>query len=189
MASFFHTLVVFGASASLAGCGGRASSTGGLKTSDPAGGHAGGGASGSDAGDWVFGAGGTPGAGGASADAGSLDPETVAQWNCDGEVMGCTRDTSGASRFSLSGPCPVEPSRPRSAADCNPNTWFECALAMLGDVTLSVNCQCVLRDAQACGACSLTELGSRPVEVENCTDPANIAWLKRCGCAYPHIVK
>jgi hypothetical protein len=73
------------------------------------------------------------------------DGETLAQWTCTNQLGGCA-SSIGAMQFrpyELIEPCPVDPTRPRSTADCASDEWFRCLPARTGNVVVAVNCECV----------------------------------------------
>src|ERR1051325_6853545 len=161
MSGFFHTLVVFGAGASLAGCGAKVIGEEGAEHSSPHGGQetldggvVTGGAGGLVAGTGgavqtggAVGAGGVPATGGTTGAAGAPAVESVTtQWNCAGLWNGCVYIATAdgdRSAFALSGACPVDPARPRSQADCAAEEQFECVRATLDGAELIVDCLCV----------------------------------------------
>lgn len=184
---FFHTLVVFGAGVTLAGCGARVVGDEGGEQSGPHGGGVSpeGGASTASAGGKA-GAGGAPGAAGTPAAGGSpgastMAPSPTAQWSCNGSWVGCTSlmtATGSESIFKLDAPCPVDPAKPRSVADCAPNEQFECARAMLGDTVLAVDCLCSPAAPDgSCGYCSVR--GGAGVSTG---DTGCVGRTKLCGC-------
>jgi hypothetical protein len=197
MSDFFHTLVVFGAGASLAGCGAKVIGEEGAEHSGPhggqetmdggvtsvgAGGHfAGmGGAVGTGG---VVSTGGVPASGGATGAAGVPIVESVtAQWNCAGLWSGCAYVMTAAgaqTAFALSGACPVDPARPRSEADCAAGEQFECVRATLGGAELIVDCLCV--PARPDGSCDYV-CAFRASGSAQAVDGACNGRTKLCGC-------
>jgi hypothetical protein len=133
--------------------------------------------------------GGSGGTGGSStggqpslSDAGLHDARMLAQWNCNLALRLCRpgayiADTFTAGR-TLFFPCPVEPSRPQTAADCGPGEWFECQVALWsGGEQILVNCQCSpMGDA----GCAVTT---------GCEEPICEGTSRACGCAHAVILQ
>lgn len=198
MARFFHTLVVFGACATLARCGGKTlqsdeeasdagpdgSSTGGGPPATDAGpsfadAGVGGGSAVGGGGGIVGGSGGTGGSGGLintggfgatlASDLPPLGPE--AQWNCSGQIGECAlRGTI------IEEPCPVESWRPVSPEQCASGERLRCQLVELEGRELLVGCECVTREAVPlrCGC-----------EIDGCDHPKFTSCddhLGVCGC-------
>jgi hypothetical protein len=119
------------------------------------------------------------------------DP-TFAQWSCETLFQDCTQvPGSNVPRFLLNGPCPVDPKRPRTPADCA--GWFECDLASFQGTPLAVDCHCVPIDPDGCqhpfglsGCDALTsDIWYRlSRQTGSCADP-----VKLCGCAYTGILR
>lgn len=190
MPRLFHTLVVFGAGLSLSGCGGRA--VGIEESDDPGDDGAGGAPSGGKGGGITFtggrasgnggarGSGGAPGAGGAP-----FDPSLSAQWDCTKQLGVCSSNGTPAMAFFLEEPCPTDPTRPKSTADCAPDEWFECYLAVLAMTPLVVNCQCAPVAADPnCATCSDVPGYDTRAEPASC-----VGRTKFCGCAYTGILR
>jgi hypothetical protein len=205
MARLFNALVVLGAGASVSSCGGKAEgdigdSTGGATSHSGTGGSPAMGGGTSVGG--RFGSGGAPSygggfasggypAGGALATGGVTgvagtgglpDEGTLAQWSCQGLFGYCGSHTDPETVYHLPTECPVDTLRPRSAADCPGNEWFECIAAYLLDGTLvKVNCRCAPADALGCSCVDL--------ETSQIVDAACSARTRLCGCAYTGILR
>ncbi len=171
---------MFGAGASLSACGGTTVGTIGIGDGE-SGGAAPLGAGGVRS---TAGAGGTQGSGGgffAAASGGAIDAgpgpgaSASAQWNCAGMPAGCD---FAASRFELDGPCPVDPTLPRIAADCARGQWLECDAAEYQGKSLAVDCRCTdaPEGGTACDACGAVVL--EPQRVLSCSGSVRL-----CGCA------
>jgi len=179
----FHALVVAGAGLSAGSCGGKSTGqTGALDGDAAAGGEGGsGGESGSGgrsgAGGRVASSGGAPSAGGTGAGGAVVLPPPVVppQWEC--ELNYC--EYGGGEHFVwgeyLEAPCPVNPARPRSPADCAPDEWFDCHPAFLrgGTELVWINCACTPMTDAGCDSCPETN-----------GDEATCEGQRRyCGCA------
>jgi len=207
-ARFFHALVVVGAAVSATACGGRseqrpsgegagggtsgnggdAAATGGTLANDGSGsgsGAAGAGGAGSAAGEGGR-AGATSTAGG-KAGAGGIGPFPEAelptsQWDCASSYSGCV-DALGVSAHQLTGSCPVDATRPKSAADCSADEIYSCELAVsVSGEPVLVNCWCQPGVGSPCAGCvSLNHRNGEPV---SCAPS-----LKICECAYTGILR
>jgi hypothetical protein len=195
MSRLFHTLVVFGASAALSGCGGRTTDSTDIR--DPHGGGAGGSGPGGTGGDSS--AGGVSSNGGRVANGGNIgtggtmipDP-TFAQWSCETLFQDCSQAPgSNIPTFLLDTPCPIDPKRPRDPHDCP--EWFECDVASFQGTLVTVDCHCVPVDPDGCqhpvGLSACEALTSDTWyrlsrQTGSCIDP-----VKLCGCAYTGILR
>jgi hypothetical protein len=199
MSRLFHTLVVFGAGAALSGCGGQTRDS--TNIAGPNGGGAGGaggetGAGGISSSGGRIAQGGNPATGGTVGTGGAMlpDPPTLAQWSCETLFQDCTSlNTAGGTTmgFLLNSPCPIDPKRPRTPADCT--GWFECDLASFQGTSVAVDCHCVPVDPNGCnqpsGLSPCDALTSQPWyrlsrQTDSCVDP-----VKLCGCAYTGILR
>lgn len=196
MAKLFHALVAIGTGICASNCGGIVVGTTGKPDEASGGSGAGGNPGGSVGGSGVGGAplggssaGGITALGGVPANPSPVpeplpDAGTLAQWDCTAVFGGC--GSRGANQavdpYLLSSSCPVDPSRPRSAADCGPNLWFQCTAARYGDagVGILVDCTCAPMTDAGC-ACPPGFLGrERP--------SACHGHSMTCGCAYTGIL-
>jgi len=183
---FFHALVVAGAAISAAACGGRSESTSG---DDDAGNGAGG------SGGTAAGGSGGVGTGGSVGGTDAFpEPSPTAQWDCSGASrgepsdpvgpvhQGCV-DVFGVTAERLLQDCPVDPTFPKSAADCTSTELFTCNLAVtVGGDPVLVNCTCEDQSRFGCQVCfALDRRNGPPV---SCTPE-----LKICECAYTGILR
>ena len=197
---FFHAIVVAGAGISASDCGGVADVG---ETSEGDGGSSAGGkaAAGASAGGnsgsrpitgGRAASGGRAATGGTPQTGGSLgveppDPATLAQWDCTAQQLGhCffRRTEEGPHVYRLSETCLVNPSRPRTSADCPADSWFAClpALWPRQEGTVYVNCQCIpMIDAGCTGAGYRGVVDCEPAVC----DGADLI----CGCAQPVILR
>ena len=111
------------------------------------------------------------------------EPGSRAQWNCSGLVpdRACV-DVLGTTATPIPDSCPVEPERPRSAADCAAGELFTCVLAVTpsGELTL-VNCYCE-PSPSSCSDCSnLSGLHGGSAYCDGVR--------KICACAYTGILR
>lgn len=188
MSRLFHALVVAGAaiSASATACGGKSTesnsdgddgSTGGKSGAggtDPTGGAAPTGGVGSVAP--------TGGAAGSSGVGGLPEPGRGAQWNCQPTSPECV-EVLGTTASLIPDECPVDPTRPRTAADCAPGELFTCVLAVTpSSELLLVNCYCEEASSYSCDACSnLSFYHGAPAYCDGLR--------KVCACAYTGILR
>jgi hypothetical protein len=85
----------------------------------------------------------------------------------------------GAGGYSIFNACSLNPTRPRSVADCPMGYSFECAVGRVGatNIIVAVNCQCTMRDCTL-----LCDNGLKPLQCEGKN--------KLCPCtAYTGILK
>jgi hypothetical protein len=181
MSRFFHTLVVVGAGISAAACGGKSQSRDGDENAAGSGGTGAAGRAGNGA---TGGAetGGGAGTGGMGTTGPFPEPQVpTSQWDCFNSFMGCV-DALGVTAHRLTGSCPVDETRPTSAADCATDEIYSCMLAVsVSGEPLLVNCDCWPAEF-ACDSCiSLDSRNGAPV---SCTPT-----LKICECAYTGILK
>jgi hypothetical protein len=210
MSRLYHAVVVVGAGLSVWSCGntesaddeaagGAANEEGGAAAAGPEKGGASGDASagGSNRGGSVVVTGGAP-----STCAGSTlpqqcftpaqpnpelpPPEVTAQWDCRGRFVGCVElaaDGGCPPTFGISEPCPQDPSRPTTAADCSDDQVFECLLATLdNDTPVIVNCLCSAAGQTFRTSCLDVEY-KYDAPVVDCSEGR-----KLCGCAYSAIL-
>jgi hypothetical protein len=187
---FFHALVVVGAAISAAACGGKSEGTSGDDTAGNGGGGTGGslGGTGGTGGDIVLG-----GMGGTQPTGSFPEPGPTAQWDCSGNVPsepgvpladGCF-NVLGRTAASLTDDCPVDPTFPKSAAECTSDEIFTCILAVAVDgVPVLVNCTCetLFEGTNTCSYC--TSLSRHYGPPASCTPE-----LKICECAYTGILR
>ena len=198
MSGFFQALVVGGAAISAVACSGQSASVvaGGGGSGASGGAGAQGGATSGAGGAKVGGAGGGQagmssggtgilelGGSGGEAGAGPLpEPGATAQWDCSELAVGsvCV-DVLGTTATKLPSDCPVDATRPRSAADCGADEQFTCYLAVTaaGETTL-VNCECSA--GLACSACTGV-LGGHHGEAMACDGKHKV-----CACAFTGIL-
>jgi hypothetical protein len=202
---FFHAIVVAGAGVSALDCGGATVDVGETKSGD-GGSSAGGKAATGGASQSAGGSGGSrPATGGSAATGGSTatggtpltggspgveplpDRGTLAQWDCTEQELGVCyhgQNEYGLSGRVLSESCRVDPSRPRTAADCPANYWFACQSAWWwpeNQTAVYVNCQCISTDG---GCTGVAYPGAVACEIAVCLGEDLI-----CGCAHPVILR
>jgi hypothetical protein len=212
MSRLFQVLVVVGASATLASCGGKSERDGDDGDGDggvPETGGGSGGASGTGGAVAVTGGGasvtggagsggvaamgGTSagGAGGGTAGIGAVGglppPEVASQWDCSDLFSWCGGRTAedAVAAWAVSAACPVDPRRPRTAADCGSDEWYECHRVFFGNYSaLAVNCTCVPKGDGVCAGCMAIDRRDPAPPVIECDDRS-----KLCGCAYTVILE
>lgn len=131
-----------------------------------------------------MGGGTAPGGGAASGGTGGADPiqlsdaPTMAQWDCSGSLSPSCLYGRGITRADpeLLGPCKVDPSRPRTPAECRRGEWFSCDAARVAqhETTILVQCECVPMADAGCSGCDFA----------TCVDTTRV-----CGCANPVILR
>jgi hypothetical protein len=174
-----------------AGAGGGGSGLGGspgLGGASESGGVSGDGGSSGSGGDMSRGGAGgislVPGPGdGAAEGRGLPDAATLAQWDCSARACLIRGSEFGLKAgFDVTEPCPWDPVRPRSAADCRSGERFECRLAYWTDGTpIVVNCQCTPAGCESCEVLPRRSIAEVPLR---CDDRS-----KLCPCtAYTGIL-
>jgi hypothetical protein len=202
----FHALVVLGAGVSAANCGGKtveATSDGnasaGAGGSQGASGATGGNRDGNHGGSpIIIIGGGEAGQGGQPIhDAGpptdvGAGPDltgggTYSQWTCPTKPDFCSEVVIAGAPYMdgyiLSQPCPSDPTRPRTEADCAANQWFTCQVAVWMAQPIAVNCECTPKTSADCDYFDGCFHLANPVAT-TCTEHS-----KLCGCAYTGILK
>jgi hypothetical protein len=187
-----------------AGSGGTGGATGGSGGSTGATGGTGGstggsggstGATGGTGGSTGGGMGATAGSGGSIGGTGGMagrtgwlpDLSETSQWDCARQADHCEHTTAGpyaswSSALTLTEPCPVDPSRPRSVTDCAAGETLRCQLARTTmDEQFLVNCECVPMDG--CSTC-VSLFDGMPQKAVTCTEVLTV-----CPCAYTGILK
>ena len=176
MSRLFHTLVVVGASLSIASCGGKSG-----RDRDGDEGSSGGAPSGGSGGTGGTGSGGVliaTGGVAATEDGGALpDQATLSQWSCAGLFDYCSV-LDGQRAWLLRTHCPVDARRPREAADCAEDESYQChRVSWRSEVALLVNCDCVSRPDAGCAECPTLQ-GPDYTPAVYCDESTTL-----CGCA------
>jgi hypothetical protein len=108
------------------------------------------------------------------------------QWDCTAfDTNGCVGvGTTVVSGFGLIQACRVEPTRPRSQADCQPGQIFSCLIGVLGNQYGPINCECLPPSSGVPCFCSPSIVSCASAQPVACgTDQSY------CGCAYTCILK
>jgi hypothetical protein len=186
-----------GAGGSTAGGFAQSENQGQGGTSEPSLSSAGAGSALESGGTIVLGTAGGPEQGGGGAAPTPFDPDggadltgagTFSQWSCGLSGFGCRNVLLGTSLVTsttahlLNQPCPIDPSRPRTAADCGVDQWFACDLSIWNDQLIAVSCSCVPRGDGGCDSSGCAGEPSYAVGPITCVDHS-----KLCGCAYTGI--
>ncbi|HEX6273095.1 MAG TPA: hypothetical protein VFZ53_08650 [Polyangiaceae bacterium] len=193
MSRLFQALVVAGAAISASACGGKSSEV----ANDDDDGNPMGGSSGASGAAPTGGASPTGGVGGAAPTGGMAGTSTGgtggpvlpapgrgAQWDCSLATPdpACV-SVLGTTASSIPEECPVDATRPRTAADCASGELFTCVLGVTpSSELLLVNCYCQPSSAYSCESCTnLAHLHGEPAFCDGVT--------KVCACAYTGILR
>jgi hypothetical protein len=111
------------------------------------------------------------------------EPGPTAQWDCRQLTHDCT-DVLGTTASVLMTDCPIDPTLPKSQADCESGELFTCNLAVTaGGSPVLVNCDCIEDAPGTCAGCYSLAWTTYGLPV-SCSDS-----LKVCACAYTGILK